>query len=188
MMFYKNLSLIVLLSVLSAPAFAVDYAIDAAKSKIGFSGEQAGAKFEGVFQKWDAKIFFDPAALDKSTIDVTIMPESAKTGTPMYDATLPQKDWFNVKDFPKATFKSTKITAGKDGDYIAEGDLTIRGITKPASFTFKIDDVTKSEVHATGQLAVNRLDYAIGAESDGKAEWVSKDIPIALDIYAAKTN
>ena len=170
-----------------APAGAVPYTVDTTASKIAFSGQQSGTPFEGVFEKWTAVIDFNPAHLAKSSIDVTIDTESATTGSKIYDGTLPEEDWFNVKQFPTAHFKSTKITAEKDGSYKAVGDLTIRDITKPVSFIFKIDDVKKPQVIATSTFTINRLDYHIGLSSDAKAEWVGKDIAIALHISATKT-
>lgn len=182
----KILSLAVIGVLLGGAAQAAEYTVDTAKSKIAFSGEQAGTKFEGLFKNWTAKVDFDPQHLSTSHIDVTINTASAETGNKMYDGTLPQDDWFNTKQYPKAVFKSTKITADKDNAYQVEGDLTIREITKPVSFRFILDESKTPTVHAQSAFIVDRLVYGLGTKSDGKAEWVSKDINISLDITAVK--
>lgn len=171
-------------SLASADARATDYAIDKAQSKIEFSGTHADKPFKGSFGEWTATIAFDPADLGASKIAATFNTASAKTGDAMYDGTLPQADWFHTKEFPEATFTSTAISAKEDGSYTATGDLTIRGITKPVSFDFTLSDLAQSPVTATGHIILNRLDFDLGKKSDGAAEWVSKDITIALHIVA----
>lgn len=166
--------------------YAAEYAVDTTKSKIAFAGEQSGTKFDGVFKIWTAKVDFDPKKLKTSHIDVTITTASAETGNKMYDETLPQDDWFNTKEFPIATFKSTKITADKDGAYTADGDLTIREVTKPVSFKFTLDKSNTPSVSAKSVFTVDRLVYGLGVKSDATGEWVSKDIAMTLDIVAQK--
>ncbi|WP_181446455.1 YceI family protein, partial [Klebsiella quasipneumoniae] len=41
------------------------------------------------------------------------------------------KEYFDVKTFPEATFQSTKVESKGDNKYDVEGNLTIKGITKP---------------------------------------------------------
>lgn len=169
---------------LATPAYAADYAVDKTASHVKFAGEHAGTKFEGAFKEWDAQVSFDPAALDKSSLKATFKPASATTGNKMYDGTLPSADWFDVANHPEAVFVSKTITAGEGGAYVAEGDLTIRGITKPAKFTFTLSDLSASPVTAKGSFLVDRLAYDIGKKSDATAEWVSKDITVTLEIVA----
>lgn len=165
-------------------AQAKDYVVDYQKSKIEFSGTHADNPFNGTFGEWTAEVSFDPANLATSKLTATFKPASAKTGNSMYDGTLPQADWFDVKNHPEANFTSTAITAKKDGGYSASGNLTIRGITKPVTLDFTLSDLNASPVKATGSLTVNRLDFDLGKKSDAPAEWVSKDIVIKLDIAA----
>lgn len=169
----------------ASAAQAGDYVVDYKKSKVEFSGTHAGNAFTGQFGTWTAVITFDPAQLDTSKIVATFDTNTAKTGNSMYDGTLPQADWFDVKNHAQATFTSTAITAKDDaGNYTAVGDLTIRGITKPATFDFTLSDLAQSPVTAKGKLTLDRMEYDIGKKSDASAEWVSRDIVIALDITA----
>lgn len=168
----------------ATPAYAVDYTIDPAASHVKFAGEHAGTKFEGTFKEWTAEVSFDPAALEASRLKATFKPASASTGNKMYDGTLPSADWFDVANHPEATFVSKTITTGEGGAYVASGDLTIRGITHPATFTFTVSDVAKSPVTAKGSFVIDRLSYDLGKKSDATAEWVSKDITVTLEIVA----
>jgi polyisoprenoid-binding protein YceI len=174
-----------LFSLAAAPAQAADYVVDYKSSKIAFSGTHAGNAFNGTFGTWTALIRFDPADLAGSQITATFDTSTAKTGNSMYDGTLPQADWFDVKNHPQATFTSTAITGKEDGSgYTARGDLTLRGITKPVSFDFTIGDLAQTPVTAKASFAIDRLDFDIGKKSDAPAEWVSREIVLTFDISA----
>lgn len=168
-------------------AYSADYDIDYSQSSITFAGEHAGDAFDGVFKTWQGTIVFDPADLAASSFDIAIDTASAETGNAMYDGTLPQADWFAVKEHPKAHFKTTVITPKNTGCYRAEGTLTIRGITKPVAFDFTLEpaDASSSPVKASASFRIKRLDYDIGKGSDAEAEWVSNPIDITLSILAA---
>lgn len=173
-----------MISVAPQAAQAVDYTVDYKNSQVEFSGTHADNPFTGQFTEWTAQISFDPVNLAGSKLSATFKPASAKTGNAMYDGTLPAADWFDVANHPEANFTSKSISAKVDGHYTAEGDLTIRGITKPAVLEFTVSDVTKPPVKAEGTLTLNRLDFDLGKKSDATAEWVSKDIAIKLHITA----
>lgn len=169
-------------------AVAKEYRIDKEQSKISFSGTHAGNDFQGNFEEWDAQITFDPENLKSSSLTASFNPASAKTGNAMYDGTLPQADWFDVKNHPEATFQSTSISATEYGHYKVTGDLTIRGITHPVYFDFTLSDLSTVPVSAEATLVVDRLAYDIGKKSDAKAEWVSQNIDIQMKIVASPTN
>ena len=176
-----------LLTLLCAPVagWAAEYNVDRLSSTVAFAGQHAGANFTGQFTKWHAEIDFDPADLASSSFTATIDMDSADTGNPMYNGTLPTKDWFNVKEFPKGTFRSTGFAEKPDGRFTVDGLLTLRGQEHPVSFDFTLSDLTKDPVTATATFPVDRLAYGIGAESDAKAEWVSKEIMVTLNIAAS---
>lgn len=166
-------------------AHATPYNVDYTKSSVTFTGTHAGNEFKGTFTEWSAAIDFDADAPEKTTLSAEFVLESGKTGSAMYDGALPQKDWFDAKEHPKATFTSTAVKKNEDGSYTATGNLTLRAITHPASLTFTLSDLDKPVVSANGKLTIDRLVYEIGMQSDPKAEWVSKDIAVTLDIKAS---
>ena len=183
MIFKSTLAALLLCSL---PAFAADYTVDTKASTITFSGTHADNPFTGTFSDWNTEIAFDPANLKDSHIKATLHPASAKTGNKMYDGTMPQDDWFDVKKFPDITFASTSIKENPDKSYTATGDLTLRGITHPADLVFTITDLNTTPVIAKGKITIDRLTYDVGKKSDGEAEWVGKEITIDIDLKATK--
>lgn len=164
-------------------AHATPYMVDYTQSSVEFAGEHVGNPFTGTFQKWNADINFDTNDLAASHINARFDLSSAHTGNKLYDGTLPNADWFDVAQHPQGVFETTSITQAGDG-YHADGTLTLRGITHPVAFDFTLTKNADSSETAAGTLTIQRLDYAIGEESDATGEWVSKDITITLNITA----
>lgn len=180
---YLTVLAIGLLAITSA-AQAASYKVDPVVSSISFSGTHADNPFTGIFERYAIDIDFDPANVAATQIRVTIDLTSAKTGNKMFDGTLPSADWFDTQNNPNALFKSTAVEKLADGTYRVTGDLTLRGMTKPITFTFALDRDDAPEINASATFVVDRLAYDIGKKSDSAAEWVSKDIAMTLKLVA----
>jgi polyisoprenoid-binding protein YceI len=170
----------------ASDAFSASYVVDPSKSSISFSGTHAGNAFNGTFKLWIAKIDFDPENPASSSIRATIDLSSATTGNTMYDGTLPQSDWFDIKNTPKATFTSTNIKSTGDSSYVMDGNLSIRGIEKPVTVPFTLTKSDDGSLTATAKLVIDRMTFNIGAKSDAKSEWVSPMIEVAIVVRANK--
>lgn len=165
---------------------AMGYHVDATQSSLAFSGAHADAPFQGVFDKWEAVIEFDPTDLAHSSIEVIVDMRSARTGNPVYDGTLPTFDWLNIKNFAQAQFKTDRIEGKSKGTYVAIGTLTLRDKTLPLEIPFQIStsDSSSAEITATANVTIDRLAYDIGKESDPEAKWVSREITLDVKIWA----
>lgn len=119
----------------SLPASAAEnYALDSAHTSVSFKVQHIGISWtHGRFNEVSGAFTLDEA---KSSFTVTIKAESVDTGNGMRDTHLRGPDFFNVKQFPTITFKSTEVRPIKDG-YDVTGELTLHGVTKPASITLK---------------------------------------------------
>lgn len=118
-----------------SPAIAADaYALDKPHTQIKFSVVRGGwTRIAGMFQKFDGTIMFDEADVSKSSVEATIDTSSIFTGFAKRDAHLRSPDFFNAKEIPTMTFKSTKVekTGAKTGKM--SGMLTMLGVTKPVT-------------------------------------------------------
>ncbi len=92
------------------PARAANWVVDAAHSRLGFSGVQVGAPFKGEFRKYDAKISFDPEHPESAHLVVNIDMASVRTGDAQRDEALPQADWFDVAKFPDRNLRSNGLS------------------------------------------------------------------------------
>ncbi len=140
----------------AASAAPVAYTIDPNHTQVEFSWDHFGfSHITGRFDKVEGEFRFDPADPTRSSINVTIPIASLSTGVADLDEHLRSDDFFDVAQFPNATFKSTQVeTAGADQLKVS-GDLSIHGVTRPAVLEVTINKVGE---HPLGKRAAAGFD------------------------------
>ncbi|OJW71534.1 MAG: hypothetical protein BGO57_16695 [Sphingomonadales bacterium 63-6] len=181
------------LALLTIPAAAVGpemaapgWIVDPAASTLGYAGVGNSESFEGSFSKWSAQINFDPAHLDQSLAKVTIDTGSASSGDPSRDDPLREGSWFNIGAFPNATFTTNGITSTGPNAYVADGTLTIKGVSKPVKlpFTLTIDgDTAKMK----GEAQIDRTEWGLG-EGSWQDKSVDPNVTVKVDITATRAS
>jgi polyisoprenoid-binding protein YceI len=139
----KRLSAVALLALpLAAFAAPESYTLDSYHTFPNFTVDHLGVStMYGRFDKSSGKATLDKAAKTGS-LDLTIDTVSVTTGdndkgsrARSRDEHLRSADFFNVAEFPKATYKSTKVVFTGDNPSAIEGNLTLLGVTKPVNLT-----------------------------------------------------
>lgn len=158
--------------------------IDPAHSEIGFVARHLMVtKVRGKFTEYSA----DAVVADErenSTVSFTVQTASFDTGNADRDAHVKSGDFFDVETYPTMTFVATQIT-----DHAISGDLTIKGVTKPVTFDYDFNGVskdpwggTRAGFEATGQIDRTDFGMAFNAPIDGGGMLVSEKIKIVLDL------
>lgn len=176
-----------LLFPLANPAKAKAWDVDTTKSKLLFSATQAGARFEGRFTKYNVAIAFDQDHLDTSHIVVTVNLASAVTGDVQRDTALPEKEWFDIAQFPQAKYEATSIIQIAPGAYEAHGNLTLRGVSQPLNLPFKLE-TSDNTAHAQGHIELTRTNYGVGQGAWNSGQWVSLEVGVDFDIVAKQSD
>jgi polyisoprenoid-binding protein YceI len=156
---------------------ATGWRLDPPQSRLSFTGTQAGAPFEGVFQQFTTDIRFDPADLPSSRFDVTIDLKSVDSKDKDRDSTIKGPDIFATERWPASHFLAEKFTDKGGGKYAAMGKLTLRNVSKdvPIEFTFQRD---ATGAWLKGGAALKRLDFGVGQGDWSSTEWVGNDVKI----------
>ena len=141
------------------------FKIDPVHSSVVFSVTHFGTNFYGRFNDVKGTVVFDQADPSKSSVDLTIPVESVDTKNEKRDQHLKNADFFNAKQFPVMTFKSTKVEGSGD-TYKVTGDLTLHGVTKPLTLEIKKGGEAKGmegEIRGGGEtkFAIKRSDYGM---------------------------
>ncbi|TBR40298.1 MULTISPECIES: YceI family protein [Dyella] len=172
----RLLAPLVLALALPFAAQAAEYTVQPSSSKLGFTGTFQGATFDGSFNKWNAAITYDAANVAASRFDVTVDLASVKTGDSDRDGALPGADFFNVAKFPQAHFVTTAFRQS-GSQVIADGHLTLRGVTKPVSLnvTFKPAG-SGATLDVSG--SVKRLDFGVGTGDYADTSVIGADVKI----------
>ncbi|AVG18116.1 MULTISPECIES: YceI family protein [Chromobacteriaceae] len=148
-------------------------------SHLGFSTQLSR------FDKTSGKIVLDKEAKTGS-VDVTIDMKSVDTGYPVFNGHIQGADFFDTAKFPTATFKSTKVLFDGDKPTAVEGNLTIKGVTKPvtlslSSFTNKEHPMLKKDaIGANASVKVKRTEFNAGKY----APYVGDDVTIDIAVEA----
>jgi polyisoprenoid-binding protein YceI len=160
-------------------ASAADYTVQSG-STLGFTSNFQGSNFDGHFNKWTAAISYDPAKLAASKFDVTVDLSSAKTGDNDRDSALPGPDFFDVAKYPQAHFVTTAFRQ-QGSQVIADGTLTLRGVTKPVSLNvvFKPQGAGAT-LDVTG--TVKRLDFGVGGGQYADTSVIGPDVKVTAHL------
>lgn len=174
---------------------AVNFKVNPSKSELTWLGKKVTGEHTGNIALKEGYIALDGAKLvgGKFVADLTSI-----TCTDLTDKSYNEKlighlkseDFFGVEKNPTATFVVTKVAPKTAGVYDVTGDLTIKGITKPATFPVTVK-TTGTGAEATGKLVVDRSKYDIKYNSKSFFEnlgdkAIYDDFTIDVKIVAAK--
>jgi polyisoprenoid-binding protein YceI len=167
------------------------WAIDPIHSSINFSVRHLMVgKVRGRFDQFSGAITVaeDGAASVTAEVDVN----SVDTGNEQRDEHVKAAGFFDVAQFPTATFVSTAVRADKD-NYVLDGDFTLKGVTKPVAMTLVFNGVNpgmgRGEVAGfEATVVLSRKDFGVGAEMplDSGGTMVGDKVTITLALEALK--
>jgi polyisoprenoid-binding protein YceI len=119
----------------SALAAPVTYSVDSSHTFPRFSYSHFGYSTQlSSFSNTTGKVVFDAEAKTGS-VDIEIDMTSVNTGSTVFNGHIQAEDFFHTAKFPKATFTSTKVVFEGDKPKTIEGNLTIKGVSKPVTLT-----------------------------------------------------
>lgn len=172
----------------AAPAAAATFEIDDVHSAAFFRVQHLGAgQFWGRISDISGTFTANNGAADGANFDITVKAESIDTGTKKLDDHLRSPDFFNVKEFPTMTFKSTGAKA-KDGKLEVTGDFTMHGVTKPVTAAIEF---TGGKAGPMGERAgyeavftIKRSDFGVSYGVDNGM--LGNDVRIVVNLEGVK--
>jgi len=125
------------LAATATPALAAEeqYEIDDGHTFVTFEISHIGfAWIPGTFNDVSGSFTYDPDNRSNSSAAFTVETASLDTNHAKRDKHLRDEDFFNVSEYPEATFESTAYEPTGENTAILRGNLTIKGTTKPVEF------------------------------------------------------
>ncbi len=182
----KKLIALCIAASISSVAFAepATYVIDTNHTKPRFKYNHLGfSDQESRFDTLSGSITIDRAARTGS-VDITIDANSVDSGYPVFNGHLKGEDFFDTAKYPTITYKSDKFKF--DGDKLVgvDGDLTVKGITRPVeltvtSFECKPHPMVKKEACGANAVAhIKRSDFNMGKYVPAVSDEVTLSIPV----------
>jgi polyisoprenoid-binding protein YceI len=169
------------------------YALDASHSQVGFAVRHLMvSKTRGRFSDFAGTVEIGENPL-QSSVEVTIQAASVDTRDEQRDGHLRSGDFFDAEAWPTLTYKSRSVRPVGGGEYIVEGDLTVKGVTQPVPLQLTF------EGGATDPWGGVRVGFSAKAELDREAfglSWnqaletggvlVGKKVTIEIEAEAVK--
>jgi polyisoprenoid-binding protein YceI len=189
----KRLAILTGILALAAPlAFAQTstWVSDPNHSEVDFTiTHMSISKVHGRFGNVNATIQYDPADVTRSSVKVTIDVATVDTGVQPRDNDLKSPNYFDVANFPAATFTSTGVA--KNGNKLTvTGNLTLHGVTKPV--VLDVEGPTgpaqgmdhKQHVGFSATATISRTAFGIGSKTP--LMLLGDEVTLTIEIDAAK--
>ena len=167
------------------------YAIDASHTNVGFVVRHLMvSKTRGSFPSVTGSITIGDDPLD-SSVEVEIDAAGVDTGDEKRDGHLRSPDFFDVEQFPAISYRSTRVTPTVAGHFEVDGELTVRGVTKPVQLHVTFEGaVTDPWGNIRGGFAasaeIDREDFGLTWNQvlEGGGVLVGKKIAIEIETEA----
>lgn len=182
----KLISATTLALAVAAPAFAAPetYALDPSHTFPRFSYNHMGFSTQlSRFDKTSGKVVFDKAAKTGS-VDIVIDMKSVNTGFPLFNEHIQGADFLDTANHPTASFKSTKVNFKGDKPSTIDGQLTIKGVTRPVTLTVTSFQamphpmLKKDAIGANATTTIKRSEFNAGKYAPGVSDEVRIDIAL----------
>ncbi|MEO6671728.1 MAG: YceI family protein [Ferruginibacter sp.] len=170
------------------------WAVDPLHSEIHFKVKHLViSTVTGSFKSFHGELDTDGDDFDNGAIRFTMDVDSIDTNQPLRDAHLKNGDFFDAQLYPEINFESTAFKKSDDGDYNLDGNLTMKGVTKPVHLRVEYGGSEKDQhgnvkhgFEVTGKI--NRKEFGLTynalTETGGLA--LGEDIKLLANIQIAK--
>jgi polyisoprenoid-binding protein YceI len=155
----------------------------------------------GHFKNVHGRLVFDPASPQDSEVEATIDARGIWTGEPNRDAHLRSADFLDVDNYTEITFRGNQVEVLGDHDYNVSGELTIRGVTRPATLRVRylgqwqtpwwedgVDKGPRVRAGFVAETAINRHDFGVSWNDtmDRGGIVVGNTVHITIDVEAVQ--
>jgi polyisoprenoid-binding protein YceI len=122
---------------------------------------KASVALTGKFDEWHASLKFKSPDVTTGVLDIKIAAASVNTGSGMKNDKLKSKDFFDVKQNPWITFRSTKVIETGPESFDVVGNFSIRGVSKPETLKLTVTGKGTGTGTIKGTMAFDRKDYGM---------------------------
>jgi len=170
------------------PASAQTYQIDPVHSSLLFRVKHMDTAYVyGMFTSMKGTVVVDEANPARSSINIEVDANSVYTHNEQRDNHLRGPDFFNTRQFPTITFKSTQVRRINANTVQVRGDLTIRGVTRPITASVTLTGKGKNPqgkdiIGFETRFTIRRSEFGIRYGLPG----LGNEVQVTLSIEAAR--
>lgn len=161
---------LLLASAVPPQAFAADWKMDPAASRLDFAATYEKTAAPGVFKEFDVRLDFDPERPAEGQLAVNIRIASADMASADINKAIAGAEWFDFARHPQAEFRATEIRRVQANNYLARGTLKLKGVQQAVEVPFSWSAAADG-ASMQGEFVVKRLPFGIGT-----GEWTSTSV------------
>lgn len=188
----KKIALLFVAVLFSVTSFAqTKYNVDSYHSFLDFSVGHMGISFvNGKMDKYQGTLEMNGEEVTSAKFNFTIDANSVNTGIEMRDNHLRSADFFDVANHKDITFVSTSVKKEGKNKFKLNGNLTIKGITKPVTFDLvyggllKDDGQGNQKVGFQATTTIDRTAFNINYDPTGMG--VAKEVKFIVNLEFTK--
>ena len=176
-------------SATSAMAAPETYTVDGTHTFERFSYSHFGMSTQlSRFNKTTGTVVVDKEA-KTAKVDIVIDTTSVDTGYDTFNSHIQGADFLDTAKYPTATFKSTQVRFEGDKPVAIDGELTIKGVTKPVTLavtnfvSLQHPMLKKDAIGADAQVVIKRSEFNAGKYAPN----VGDDVTITVSLEAIKS-
>ena len=169
------------------------FVLDKSHTEVGFIARHLMvSKVRGRFTDFEGTIVVadDPS---ESSVEVTIQAASINTNDENRDKHVRTNDFLSTDEFPALTFRSTKVELSSGGDWKVNGDLTVRGVTRPIVLDVQFEGVIQDPwgnqrlgFTASGEIDRNDFGVSFNAVLETGGFVVSPKVKLEIEAEAVR--
>ena len=169
------------------------FVLDKSHTEVGFIARHLMvSKVRGRFTDFEGTIVVadDPS---ESSVEVIIQAASINTNDENRDKHVRTNDFLSTDEFPALTFRSTKVELSSGGDWKVNGDLTVRGVTRPIVLDVQFEGVIQDPwgnqrlgFTASGEIDRNDFGVSFNAALETGGFVVSPKIKLEIEAEAVR--
>lgn len=165
------------------PLWQIDYE----SSYIRFTGDQAGAGFDGEWQEWSAELRFSPENPTAGSFDVTVLAASVNTEDEDRDVTIVDIEWFDADNFPQVHFQASRFSVDTDGSFVAEGEMLVKNFSTPATLNFTVSENAGGRYVLDGTATLDRILLQVGTGEWADTDWIGQFVEVTVHVEGTAT-
>ena len=187
-------TLVIALTLAAGTSAQSTWTVDVVHSSVTFNVTHLSiSEVEGTFKVYSGTIQSSTNDFADAAIEFSIDVNSINTDNGMRDKHLKSDDFFNAEKYPQMSFKSTAWKKIEGKNYLLEGELTIRDVTKPVKFNVVYGGTVKDgrgnmKAGFKATAVINRFDYKLkwNAVTEAGGVTVGKDVTVTLNLQFAQ--
>ena len=166
---------------------AAEWVQDSRASRLEFIATYEAQAAPGRFRDFTTRLTFDPAQPEQGSLQVSIPMASADMDSADINRTIRATEWLDVIRYPRAEFQSARIQSEGGGQYVAQGRLTMKGVTRDIRVPFTWASSGRTATMA-GRLELDRTSFHIGSGDSGVGGTIRREVAVSFNLHLRRAD